>query len=230
MTIELTHVVPWGRTLDEYTCMFGLTSAEIDQRILGCGDGPASFNAEATALGWQVVSCDPLYAFSAEQIRQRVHETYDLIVAEVARNADTFVWDRIPSPDALGALRLQAMERFLTDFEQGQADGRYVTASLPSLPFEEDSFDVALCSHFLFLYADQFDLAFHIQAVAELLRVSAEVRIFPLLGMDGRPSPHVDGVMATLANSAEIHVEQRPVDYEFQKGGNQMLLIRKERT
>ena len=46
-------------------------------------------------------------------------------------------------------------------------------------PLADDSFDLALCSHLLFLYTDHLDAAFHIAAVQELLRVAGEVRIFP---------------------------------------------------
>ena len=37
---------PWGRNLAEYSAMFKLSSTELEASILGCGDGPASFNAE----------------------------------------------------------------------------------------------------------------------------------------------------------------------------------------
>jgi hypothetical protein len=31
----LDHVVPWGRSFDEYRRMFALTSEDLDRRILG---------------------------------------------------------------------------------------------------------------------------------------------------------------------------------------------------
>ena len=43
----------------EYRRMFRLTEGDLRQRILGCADGPASFNVEASALGVRVVSADP---------------------------------------------------------------------------------------------------------------------------------------------------------------------------
>ena len=48
MAMKLEKVVPFGRSLDEYIKMFKLTVADLGKRILGVGDGPASFNAEAT--------------------------------------------------------------------------------------------------------------------------------------------------------------------------------------
>jgi hypothetical protein len=58
MSMKLNEVIPWGRSFDEYRRMFALSGDDLAGTILGCGDGPASFNAEATALGHRVVSCD----------------------------------------------------------------------------------------------------------------------------------------------------------------------------
>ena len=52
---------------------------------------------------------------------------------------------------------MTAMRRFLADFARGKCEGRYLDASLPDLPFEDNGFDLALSSHFLFLYSEQFD-------------------------------------------------------------------------
>ena len=69
--MKFSEVIPWGRSFDEYRLMFGLSESDLAGRILGCGDGPASFNSEATAEGFSVTSCDPIYAFSAEEISRR---------------------------------------------------------------------------------------------------------------------------------------------------------------
>ena len=65
MPFSIDRVVPWGRSAPEYQAMFALDEADLGGRILGCGDGPASFNAEMSAQGRAVVSVDPLYAVSA---------------------------------------------------------------------------------------------------------------------------------------------------------------------
>lgn len=57
----LEHVLPWGRSFDEYRRMFALSDRDLTLRGLGCGDGPASFNAEATRRRAAVISCDPIY-------------------------------------------------------------------------------------------------------------------------------------------------------------------------
>jgi hypothetical protein len=222
---ELDQVVPWGRSFDEYQGMFRLTEAELRLRIIGCGDGPASFNAEASRRGARVVSCDPIYRWKAEQIRDRIAATHDQIIDQTRSNAEAFVWDRIRSIEELGRLRMTAMQDFLADYESGKAQGRYVEAELPSLPFRDGTFDLALCSHFLFLYSSQLGEAFHHLAIRELCRVAGEVRVFPLLALSGQRSPYVDRNVDDLHNAGyDVSIENVP--YEFQRGGNQMLRIR----
>lgn len=227
MTYSLKNVVPWGRTLDEYVAMFSLSSTDLEQSILGCGDGPASFNAELSAKNGRIHSIDPLYAYSAEEIRQRIDEVVDTVLEQARQNQDQFVWEHIPSVEALGELRMQAMNTFLADYERGKEYGRYQHASLPTLPFANQTFDLALCSHFLFLYSDHFDTAFHIQSVRELARVAKEVRIFPLLDLKAKQSAHLQPVIEALTSDGH-HATIQTVNYEFQRGGNQMLRITKE--
>jgi hypothetical protein len=184
-------VVPWGRSLDEYRKMFALTPEDLRGRILDCASGPASFNAEATGAGHQVISCDPLYRFSADAIRRRVEETADTLLANVREHTDRFLWRYVQSPERLREIRLSAMHCFLEDLPAGLERGRYRADALPHLRFADGAFDLALCSHLLFLYSDTLSLGFHLSAVEEMARVADEVRVFPLLGAYGAPSPHL---------------------------------------
>jgi hypothetical protein len=221
----LEHVVPWGRSFDEYRRMFALTEEDLRLRILGCGDGPASFNAEATRRGTRVISCDPIYRYDAEQLRQRIAATSGEILEQTRKNAGEFVWTTITSVEELGRVRLAAMNDFLDDYAAGKRDGRYLDAELPTLPFADASFDLALSSHLLFLYTTQLGEAFHRAAILEMCRVAREVRIFPLLALGAVPSPLVERVADEL-RSQRFVVSIEDVDYEFQRGGNQMMRIR----
>src|SRR4051794_10789727 len=91
----LDQVVPWGRSYDEYRHMFALTDDELRLTILGCGDGPASFNSEATRRGAKVISCDPIYRYDADQLRRRIASTYNEVMEQTRSNADEFVWNTI---------------------------------------------------------------------------------------------------------------------------------------
>ncbi len=222
----LDQVVPWGRSFDEYRAMFAIDDADLAGRILGCGDGPASFNAHATRRGTAVVSCDPIYRWGVDDIAGRIEQTYQQVLEQTRQNQHEFVWDSIASIDQLGRVRMAAMQEFLADFPAGSAQGRYIEAELPSLPFGDVAFDLALCSHLLFLYSTQLGETLHHAAVIELCRVAREVRIFPLLALGGAPSPFVEGCVRLLRDAGnEVVLEQVP--YEFQRGGNQMMRVRR---
>lgn len=225
MPFSLNHVVPWGRTLAEIQAMFNLSAADQRGRILGCGDGPASFNVELTELGGEVVSIDPLYALSGAFIARRIAETFAVVMEQVHRHQDDFIWTHMVSPATLGRRRMEAMDRFLHDYSKGKKEGRYVEAALPSLPFTDGAFDLALSSHLLFLYTEQFNLEFHLDALWEMLRVAKDVRVFPLLQMDGTLSSHLSPVM-DLMNLHGVDSIIEAVPYEFQRGGHQMLRLR----
>jgi len=224
MGFTLDKVVPWGRSYDEYVSMFGLTEADLGLRILGCGDGPAAFNASLTGRGGRIVSIDPVYAFDADQIRGRISETYETVMTQLRKNRGDFVWGVIPSVEQLGIVRMSAMETFLDDFDWGKQAGRYIPGELPALPFADGEFDLALSSHFLFLYSDHLSAQFHLETLREMLRVAREVRVFPLVTLANALSPHLHFVTEQLANIG-FGVEVRRVLYEFQRGGNEMLVI-----
>ena len=221
----LDQVVPWGRSFDEYCRMFTLSDDDLRLKILGCGDGPASFNAGATRRGASVVSCDPLYRWEAVHIRERIASTYHDVLAQTRQNMDEFVWDSIASVEALGEVRMLAMQDFLEDYDQGKRAGRYVDAELPTLPFADAAFDLALCSHFLFLYSAQLGEAFHRTSLAELCRVAREVRVFPLVALGAQPSPYVADLVTEFRKTGHV-VDVETVAYGFQRGGNQMMRIR----
>jgi len=95
---------------------------------------------------------------------------------------------------------------------------------LPQIPFRDREFDIAVCSHFLFLYSEQLSEEFHLRSLRELCRVAAETRVFPLLGLGGVKSRHVDMTVSCLRSERYYAVIEH-VAYEFQRGGKQMVRI-----
>src|SRR3712207_6026362 len=114
--MSLQNVVPWGRSLAEYQAMFDLGHQDQQRLTPDCAAGPASFNAELSAVGGKVVSCDPIYQYSAAEIAARIEATYEAMLESVRENAGQFVWTRHGSPEGLGRARMEAMQRFLADF------------------------------------------------------------------------------------------------------------------
>jgi hypothetical protein len=224
MAMQLENVVPFGRSLDEYIQMFTLTAADLQKTILSVGDGPASLNAEGTPLGYRIQSLDPLYIFTAAQIRDRFNAVVDDIIEQIQRTPADWVWTYHHSPATLRHQREQVITRFCEDFAQGKREGRYAVGELPHLHYPDATFDLGLSSHLLFLYSDHFDTTFHQQSLLEMLRVCREVRVFPLLTLGLQRSPHLDPAIAYLEQQG-FHCEIVPVQYELQKGGNEMLRV-----
>ena len=226
MAFELKNVVPWGRTLEEYSRIFKLTELDFKSRILSFGDGPASFNYEMTKLNRKVISLDPIYQFTKDELKQRISDTKDTILEQTRANLDNFVWSNIKSIQDLEQIRMNAMNNFIDDFELGKTQERYIYHELPNpTKYSDLSFDLGLSSHFLILYS-QLGLDFHIKSISEMLRICKEIRIFPLLNLNAVKSEVLEGIIDYFQSDFIISID--PVDYEFQKGGNQMLKIKQK--
>ncbi|MGJ5632266.1 SAM-dependent methyltransferase [Nostoc sp. CALU 1950] len=224
MAMVLEKVVPFGRSMDEYIKIFNLTNADLNKSIIGIGDGPASFNAEMTRQGKSVVSVDPLYQFSSDEILQRFNEVVDNIINQVKATSNDWVWSYHKSPDDLRQNRVKVIQEFLSDYETGKKSNRYTVGELPKLAYDNQEFDIALCSHLLFLYSDHLDYDFHLNSVGEMLRIAKEVRIFPLITLMWKHSQHLDEIVKYYTSKGyKIDIEK--VEYELQPGGNQMLKI-----
>jgi hypothetical protein len=57
-----------------------------------------------------------------------------------------------------------------------------------------------------------------------MCRVAAEVRIFPLVTLAGRPSPHVDPIREEVMQAGLLATVE-DVPYEFQRGARSMLRV-----
>jgi hypothetical protein len=223
MTFILKSVVPWGRSFDEYVAMFNLSDDDLKRSIIGCGDGPAGFNARMHEHGHRVVSCDPLYMYSCDQIEQAILAARDEVMQQVRNNMHNFVWKTIRTPAELEQVRMSAMQEFCKDYKAGLFQGRYIPATLPALPFRNRHFDLCLCSHLLFLYSS-LGLTFHLQSIQEMARVSEEVRIFPVVDTNGQRAEYFDELVDRVRASGLV-VRIEPTRYDFLKNGHEMLRI-----
>jgi ubiquinone/menaquinone biosynthesis C-methylase UbiE len=137
-----------------------------------------------------------------------------------------FAWDFYPSEDAVVTRRARALERFSAD--RTSHPSRYVAAALPLLPFADAAFDLVLCSHFLFLYSAELTTGLHVAALREMLRVGRELRVFPLLDLEGTSSAHLEPALAAL--EGEAHAQRVPVPFEFRRGAREMLRLTSRRV
>jgi hypothetical protein len=213
-----------SRSLGEYTGMFMLTDGDLRGHLLDCPGGASSFTAEASALGVLVTAVDPVYAWPAPALLEHIEGEADRGSAHTEAGLDRYLWDFYGDIEGHRQIRKSAAAQFARDL--GQHPQRYVPGALPDLPFADRQFDLVLSSHFLFTYSDRLDQAFHLNALSELLRICrGEVRVFPLVDQSGRSLG--DLVTTLMGELARRGIEARisKVPYEFQRGGNRMLVL-----
>ncbi len=216
-------VPAWGRCAAEYEAFFALSDVSPSARVLDCGGGPSSFAAEWGKTGRFVVAVDPIYRFSGRDLKAGFEPTAARMLAGTRKARERFRWDHYGSPEEVLRLRRDVLTTFLRDFQSVTRRGRYVSGSLPGLPFRSKSFDLVLCSHLLFLYSAEFNLDTHLSFLRELLRVGREIRVFPLFDMAGEPSQHLDFTIQSMQRCANVDLVSVP--FEFRRGDSNMLRL-----
>ncbi|WP_138494417.1 SAM-dependent methyltransferase [Paenibacillus pinistramenti] len=225
--LDLSRVVFIGRTFEEYRSMFSLSEEELrGRRILDCPAGACSFTAIASQKGAEVTAADIAYHHPFEQLVDKGLQDIEHAMLSMEKARSNYLWDYFGSVEGLKQHRIQALADFSAHVKENPE--RYVPAVLPELPFKDGEFELTLSAHFLFMYGDRFDYEFHQQTLQELLRVtSGEVRIYPLIDLSSRRYEHLDKLTAFL-QSQGYHTEEVEVQYEFQKGADRMLVIKKD--
>lgn len=218
-SMTLSDVVPWARSLDEYTRMFNLTEEDYKNGVISFGDGTSAFNSTLTQKGLHAISIDPIYQFSVDDLKERA----DAVMVQSMNYYKHLPLNQQVEMKQIEESRLAAMECFLNDYQQGKAERRYLAYALPErLPFADAAFGLGICAHFLLLY-DQYGESFHLSCLAEMLRVCTQVRIFPTINLAGQKSQVLDSVLEHF--SPTHHCELLSVDYGFQHFGFEMLKI-----
>lgn len=226
----------YGRCLEEYLSMFGLNKNDLTgKNILDVPGGPASFGAEALQLGARVTSCDPLYVDSVAEMQTKVRNAYRTALKFILHKGESKLDLATGQHNTPGyrAMRRATFRSFMQDYPRGRREGRYITAALPKLPFENGQFDLVLSGNLLFLYSDEeaggalkkspLDYRFHLQSLLEMCRVAREVRIYPL---QASPVKHayLPGLLKDLTTFGKKS-EVIPVSYRDIAGAIEMLRI-----
>jgi len=218
------------RSYEEYVRMFALTEADLAQgSILDVAGGASSFTAEAIERGFNAMAVDPLFHYSADELARHASQEIETSTAKIIQIQESFDWSYYGHPAEHRERRIRSAERFITDYKCNTS--HYIFAQLPELPFEDDAFQHVLCSHFLFLYADQFDHAFHRASIEELLRVCAvggRVLIYPLKSLQWAGYPAMESLVQEL-EVAGHKVSFKSSQLPFIPGSSEFLEIKKIR-
>jgi len=187
---EQVGVAMTCRSFQEYVDMFSLPVEWMEKGpILDVGAGASSFTAEANQKGLSAVAVDPLYAMDPQAIYAKGKQEIVESTEKLSGLASAFHWDYYGSLDNHQKNREDSLERFIRAYIADEAKQTYIPGVLPRLPFADAQFSLVFGSHFLFLYHQQFDEAFHLRALTELVRVcrpGGQVRLYPTVGLDLR--------------------------------------------
>ncbi len=220
--MENDHVSFWGRTMEEYTKMFSLNVLSPEMKILSIADGPSTFNLQLRKIGVHVTSIDPTYNLSKEDLKACFEKSFLFNKQFFNEYPEKFNLNGSGEIEKLLSKRRKTFETFYDDYILNP--NNYQNGELPTLNFASKSFDLCLCSNFLFLFEHLFDLNFHLNSIIELLRIGKEVRIFPLYHNVGKVSNYLQSVTSFLTiNSYKWTIESN--DYHVYKDGNRFLKI-----
>lgn len=225
--LDLKDVVLVGRNFEEYFKMFNLKEVNKKEKILDVASGVSSFCKEATEKGYDVTSSDRIYYFSPNELEKKCGEDLNTTIEKLSEVRDLYQWEFFKDVTELKDQRIKAYKNFIEDFRQNGSE-KYVYAEYPRSDFKNNQFTITLVSHFLFMYDEHFNYDFHKDTIKELMRItSKEIRIFPIVNLKGKRSSFV----SELIKDKDFHhykIEIEKVDYEFVKGGNEMLIIEVE--
>lgn len=227
MSLILENVAITGRTFEEYSSFFDLKPQDLKgKKILDCPSGASSFVATANINGSGAIGVDLIYEFDKNSIEVHGYKTIEKIYQDTSW-MDTYKMDFYKSKVNHRNHRENALKAFISDFNKKD----YIFAKLPNLPFENESFDLVLSSHLLFVYDNMLDYEFHKYSILEMLRVSKEVRIFPLVDFKNSRvleeknfSPFLYKILEELK---DFKCEIIKTDFEFQPKANYYLKILK---
>lgn len=213
-----------ARSFAEYRAMFALGDRDLEQRILDCPAGAASFVAEAGRRGIDAVAADRQYAEHREELGLLVERETVFKRERLAKETAGYVRSWYADADDMIRRWTASARAFGADI--AARPERYVAGALPELPFADDSFDLVLSSHLLFSYGNRLGEDFHRAALSELARVARrEVRVFPLVVYD--TGARYEGLTVLREELARLGVPSRVerVAYEFQPGADEMLVL-----
>jgi hypothetical protein len=218
--MDNNYVSVFGRDLDEYEKMFNLKNIAPSTKIISIADGPSSFNVQLREQGINITSVDPIYNLSVNEIEEIFQKSYLFTKDLFVKNKENYNFKNEHEMELALARRKNTFNAFIIDYEKHR--DKYEYGKLPFLKYEANAYDLCLCSNLLFLFDHLFDLEFHINSIKEMLRISKEMRLFPLYNINGKESKYVNPVIEYLTDN-NYTWEMESNNYHIWKRGNRLL-------
>ncbi len=200
---EQAGVAVTCRSFEEYIHMFDLQEEQLAAGpILDIAAGASSFTADAYERGLEAFAFDPRYALNPEQLIADAEGEIAVSTGKLEKLADQLDLSYYGDLTKHRAGREASLTRFSAHYRmEEERQLRYQAGSLPTLPYTNGQFSLVLCSHFLFLYEEQFDYAFHLEAIIEMMRVCKPggcIRIYPIMSLKWEPYRFLDQLIEEI--------------------------------
>lgn len=217
-----------GRSYREYLKMFSLKEEKLkDIRILDCAAGASSFTPHLLEEGLDSTAVDIQYGKSVGETKKQCVNDFHMLL-EMHSGLDIKVNSAFfQDPENMFQRRRSIYEEFIESYARYK-NKKFVESALPKLPFDDNSVDLILSSHLLFLYEDRLGYDFHRDSVEEMLRiVTGEIRIYPIIKLhsENSKSSFLSRLVNDLGDRADFEVEK--VNYQSSRDGDEMLKITK---
>lgn len=214
------------RSFQEYVDMFQLSNPLFTPGpILDVAAGASSFTAEANRNGYHAIAVDPLYRLDPQIIHTHGQREIEESTAKLTGLKDFYDWSYYGSLEAHQRNRERSLQVFVRDYSANPS--RYIDATVPDTGLEGNRYALILCSHFLFLYADQFDVEFHIRAIRELIRLcrpGGEIRLYPLSTLKRERYPHMTTLLDAIRSDG-VTADITPTPFRFLQSADAYLRI-----
>lgn len=223
MTNQNFPVKDWIYNLDDYRQIFNLTDQEIQKGTLDYPGGVSSVNAELYALGQTIISAGPSYRLSPKEMQGHAKQILQNKITNLRQNVELL---STPNEQTINNViqRWQlSTEQFLADYELGKKQGRYIVLDPPPFTTIEQTFELLLCTDFLFNKALSPTHSSQ-QLMDELCKLATEIRVFPLPDAKKIIAAELGPIMLDF-QQRNYGIEVRAVNYPLRSDANAFLRI-----
>jgi hypothetical protein len=211
----------WIYNLADYRQIFGFIDTELPKKVLDYPAGISSVNAELYAQGKRIVSCDPAYHFSTQQMQQHAQQILQHNIQHLQQHQN--ILSNNQAIDEIIQRWRHSTEVFLADYATGKQQGRYRIIELPPAPEPDGAFELLFCTDLLFnssvraLYSPQ-------NLINALIGLATDVRIFPLSDEKNVIAGELGPILLAFQQQ-NFGVEIRAVNSSQRRDANAMLRI-----
>ncbi|MEJ9371850.1 hypothetical protein, partial [Schinkia azotoformans] len=170
-----------------------------------------------------------LYTLTSEEVYDLGKKEIKIASQKLSQNENLFIWDNYKSLKHHDEIRERSLNQFIESYREDNNKEKYISATLPFLPFDNDTFSLVFCNHFLFLYREQFDYKFHLDAINEMIRITQKggsILIYPLVDFKDGIYLHLNKLIDDISEIG-INIKINKTEFRFLPSATNFLTIEK---